>query len=93
MGSYHFSEIPLITGTHADYRGNSTPFEYALSEKLQDLWLVFLKDPEHGLTAAGWPEYTGANGTVIVFGEDEQLVQQRSASVIDAGLAALNCTV
>ncbi|KAJ4361268.1 hypothetical protein N0V95_002037 [Ascochyta clinopodiicola] len=93
MGAYHFSEIPIVTGTHADYRGNSTSFEYALSETIQDLWLAFIKDPEQGLTTAGWPEYTGKNGTVIVFGEEEHLVQLRSAAVIDAGLAALNCTV
>ncbi|KZM19150.1 hydrolase [Ascochyta rabiei] len=93
MGAYHFAEIPLITGTHADYRGNSTSFESALSETMQEYWLAFIKDPMHGLTQTGWPEYIGSNGTVIVFGEDDELIQMRGGAVLDEGLAVVNCTV
>jgi carboxylesterase type B len=91
MGAYHFSDLPLVMGTHAEFRGNSTPFEYALSETIQDYWLAFIKDPDHGLTAAGWPEYNTSNKTMLILGEGGKLIQSRSATIVDEGLAAIGC--
>ncbi|KAL8787346.1 MAG: hypothetical protein Q9195_007805 [Heterodermia aff. obscurata] len=56
MGAYHFSELPLIMGSHDLFRHNSSPYEYQVSHAMQDLWRVFAADPKHGLPKAGWPE-------------------------------------
>ena len=68
LGAYHSSELPLIFGTDGDARGASTPFEEELSETMQDLWLAFARDPNHGLKALGWADTT--TGQVAVFGGD-----------------------
>jgi acetylcholinesterase len=54
LGAFHSSELPLVFGTHGIINSPSTPFEKETSEKMQDLWLAFLKDPEKGLPQAGW---------------------------------------
>ena len=74
-------------GTHADFRGNSTPFEYALSHTMQDLWLAFAKDPESGLLGLGWPK-SSVNGSVMVLGEDGSLMHLESMGELDAGCSA-----
>lgn len=68
MGAYHFAELPLITGTYSNYH-EVVPSEQQLSEKMQDLWLVFAKDPQNGLANTGWKPYE-AGESVIVFGRD-----------------------
>ncbi|KAK1143594.1 hypothetical protein N8T08_006204 [Aspergillus melleus] len=55
LGAYHSSELPLIFGTADDVFGPSTPFEKAVSQEMQDLWVAFAKDPETGLKHQGWP--------------------------------------
>lgn len=65
MGAYHGSELPLVFGTHMQFRGNSTPFEYAASHHLQDLYLAFIQDPVNGLDAVGWPAYKAPGGDVF----------------------------
>jgi carboxylesterase type B len=57
LGAYHTAELPLIFGTHAA-EGASTDFEQKVSDKMQDLWLEFIKDPQEGLAKAGWPKAT-----------------------------------
>lgn len=64
MGAYHFSELPLLAGTHSLYRSNSTAFEYAVSHKMQSLWREFAFDPANGLAQQGWPE-VGSTGKVM----------------------------
>lgn len=56
-----------------EFRGNSTPFEYALSATYQDAYLAFLKDPVHGLDERGWPAYGGLGGDVMQFGDMSNL--------------------
>lgn len=68
-GPYHESELPLFFGTHGDFRGNSTAFEYALSHVMQDAYAAFVKDPDHGLDAIGWPAYGGLGGDVMQWGD------------------------
>lgn len=65
MGGYHGSELPLLFGTHMQFRGNSTPFEYAASHHLQDLYLAFIQDTVKGLEAVGWPTYEAPGGEVL----------------------------
>ncbi|KAL8693638.1 MAG: hypothetical protein Q9224_003715 [Gallowayella concinna] len=83
MGAYHFAEIPLITGTYGDYRGVES-LEQQLSKKMQDLWLVFAKDAQKGLSNSGWEPYS-AGGSAIVFGREGRLTQQELVSKLDSG--------
>ncbi len=53
-GAYHSSELPLIFGTHDIAHSASTPFEYAVSHGMQDLWLSFMQYPVNGLPGQGW---------------------------------------
>lgn len=57
MGAYHSSELPLIMGTHPNYRGPSTPLEYATSHAMQDAWVAFASDPCNALEGQQWPVY------------------------------------
>ncbi|KAH8810141.1 Alpha/Beta hydrolase protein [Flagelloscypha sp. PMI_526] len=70
-GAYHASELPLIFGTSGDYRGASTPLELATSEKMQDYWLAFAKDPVNGLPALGWNAYKPDGDAVLLGFENE----------------------
>jgi carboxylesterase type B len=87
-GAYHFAEIPLVMGTHNEFRHNSTEFEYALSHKMQDLWLAFAKDPYNGLENEGWNSLN-ANGTVLSLGKDNILFQKESVTVLDAACSTI----
>lgn len=66
MGAYHSSELPMIFGTYADVGGDGTRFQKDTSEVMQDLWLAFARDPENGLSNAGWPKY--GEGSVEILG-------------------------
>jgi len=35
MGAYHSSELPLLFGTHYEFRGNSTEYEYQVSHFME----------------------------------------------------------
>ncbi|EFQ34394.1 carboxylesterase [Colletotrichum graminicola M1.001] len=90
MGAYHGSELPLIFGTHADFRGNSTPFEYELSRTMMDAYTAFIKDPAAGLGAIGWPAYTADSRLVRSYGEnDTVLTTVRTLSTIEENCAKM----
>lgn len=59
---------------------------------MQDLWLAFARNPQHGLQKLGWPAAPGGvenvSGNAVVFGRDEKVVQMENISVIDANCAA-----
>ncbi|KAK8214673.1 carboxylesterase [Phyllosticta capitalensis] len=84
MGAYHESELPLLFGTHADFRGNSTPFEYEVSHTMQDTWVAFARDPENGLDRLGWPAYAAKDGQVRKFAVDGVLAQMGNVSAVEA---------
>lgn len=72
-GAYHTSELGLLFGTYTEYGvGPATPFEHKLSNKWQDLYLAFIKDPSgDALIEMGWPVWTpDAEQAVMVFGEN-----------------------
>ncbi|TVY82750.1 Lipase [Lachnellula suecica] len=89
MGASHGSELPLIFGTHANFRGNSTAFEWSVSEALQAAYLAFVTDPQSGLAGVDWPAYEGAGGSVRIFAENETAVQIGTVADIEAGCAQL----
>ncbi|KAK6397493.1 hypothetical protein LTR65_006470 [Meristemomyces frigidus] len=58
MGAYHSSELPMLMGTHPDFRGPSTALEYATSHAFQDAYVAFASDPVGGLASQDWSPYT-----------------------------------
>lgn len=87
MGAYHESELPLLFGTHADFRGASTEFEYELSHAMQDAYVAFVTDPENGLSALGWPAYQGLGGDVMQWGDmsNKTLAHLTTLTAIEQG--------
>jgi carboxylesterase type B len=55
-GAYHSSEIPLIFGTSAD-TGPDSVDEVKLARNMRHAFAEFAKDPDHGLTKLGYPDY------------------------------------
>lgn len=47
----------MLFGTHANYRGPSTRFEYATSHVMQDAWVAFARDSDTGLQVHKWKKY------------------------------------
>lgn len=74
-------------GTDGEFISASSPFETALSHKMQDLWLSFAKDPMYGVTHHGWRPYS-TNRTALILGENNTLLLKESIAVLDAGCAA-----
>lgn len=70
MGAYHGSDLPMLFGTHGNFRGLSTEFEIAVSEAMQNTWRAFADDPRKGLAGQGWPQFTLNHDVVRVFGEN-----------------------
>ena len=74
MGAYHDSDLPMIFGTHGDFRGESTGFERRTSEMMQDAVLAFMKDPCAGPESVGWP--SANSGNMLIFGEEDKAMQE-----------------
>jgi acetylcholinesterase len=81
-GAYHSSDLPLIFGTYGIARGNGTEFEREASEKIQDYYLAFAKDPVNGLPAMGWKTYN-PSGEAVLFAYEGQAVQSIKESVLE----------
>ena len=71
----------MIFGTAGEYHGESAADEELVSRKLQDLWLVFAKDPEEGLKNAGWNSY-GA-GKALLIGSGNSTIKEINVSRLD----------
>lgn len=85
IGATHSSELPLLFGTHWEYRGNSTPFEWAVSAGMQSLWQSFAGDSSKDPTGDGfhWPkEVLGAN-TMAEFARGDVVAQLGSVGTLD----------
>ncbi|KAL4888317.1 carboxylesterase [Aspergillus ambiguus] len=100
FGAYHSAELPLVFGTHFQYGGPSTGFEWEVSHAMQALWLSFVEDPARGpvrLAVDGvaenpgqgvyfsWPLF-GERSELVVFGDGEVM------KVIGAGRVDEDCT-
>lgn len=71
LGAYHSAELPMLMGTHPNFRGESTELEITTSEAFQDAFLAFVKDPAGGLESVGWGVYeTLGARQVRKFGDD-----------------------
>ncbi|KAF2096315.1 carboxylesteras-like protein [Rhizodiscina lignyota] len=96
MGAYHGAELPLIFGTFDEYHGRATPFEFALSDIMQSLYLSFATYPSippslgHGLPNEwAWPDYSPKTDSMLLFGSNGDLVQEVPGSIIDANCSAM----
>ncbi|KAK2598351.1 hypothetical protein N8I77_011771 [Diaporthe amygdali] len=74
VGAAHSSELPLLFGTHYEYRGNSTEFEWETSYGLEALWLSFASnssaDPTDGASIT-WPKYSEDTDSLAVFAAND----------------------
>lgn len=61
-------------GTSAINRGESTHFETAVSEAMQDMWLAFIESGPAGLTRRKWHAYK-PGGMVLEFGKGDLVMQ------------------
>lgn len=85
MGAYHGSELPILMGTHPNYRGNSTPEEYETSFAFQDAYVAFASDPENGLAGQNWKQYVTLGSEMARgFGKDGVAVQDVSIASKEA---------
>ncbi|CAI6334264.1 unnamed protein product [Periconia digitata] len=71
LGAMHSSDLPIVFGTHNQFRGNSTDLEWATSYAMQDFWGSFvvnaMMDPTDS-KGVEWPQYAETGDTMVVFG-------------------------
>ncbi|KAF3020939.1 hypothetical protein E8E14_005200 [Neopestalotiopsis sp. 37M] len=85
IGAIHSGELPLIFGTHFQYNGNSTEFEWQVSYAMEGLWLSFAEDTSSDPTYESftWPEYAPTTESMVVFARDNLTAQLDFGSVVD----------
>ncbi|KAK8118824.1 uncharacterized protein PG998_003450 [Apiospora kogelbergensis] len=87
LGATHSSELPLIFGTHDQYNGNSTEFEWNVSHVMQGkyLWLSFASNPDvaPGSGSFVWPKYDPAADTVASFAGADDVAARLGGHSID----------
>ncbi|KAF4451650.1 hypothetical protein F53441_5329 [Fusarium austroafricanum] len=72
IGATHSAELPLLFGTHYEYRGNSTAYEWEVAEGMQSLWLSFAENPQKAPKAMNgitWPLYKPEQRKMAVIAE------------------------
>lgn len=88
VGATHSAELPLLFGTHYEYRGNSTAFEWNVSGGMQALWLAFAndpsRDPRDDVRGVTWPKYRPSTETMALFVEGNKVVQFVGADRVDS---------
>ncbi|GAB7358626.1 hypothetical protein MBLNU230_g3856t1 [Neophaeotheca triangularis] len=83
-GAFHGADLPILFGTHPDYtngQGESPPRAYEVSDRMQDLLLAFMRDPESGPREAGWPPYQ--SGRMLRFGVDGEVEREVGVESVD----------
>ncbi|KAK9413511.1 putative Carboxylic ester hydrolase [Seiridium unicorne] len=83
-GAYHSAELPMVFGTHPNYRGNSTEFEYATSHAMQDAWVAFAKGGADAMAEMGWPIYEPGTVTAQEIGTEPYPMQLQSLADAEA---------
>ncbi|KIW15808.1 hypothetical protein PV08_05858 [Exophiala spinifera] len=91
MGAYHDTDLPMLFGTYDDFRGAGPEYESLVSQKLQDLVLLFMEDPATGPKDLGWQGYS--SGQMLRFAADGVVAKNVSVQTVDGvctGLGGLN---
>jgi hypothetical protein len=95
MGAFHGSDMPMVVGTYGISRGVGSAFEALVSEKIQDYFLEFIKDPVQGPKKAGWPAFDPSaehQGLMLRFAADGKPVQFVSGNIVDGECLGINAT-
>ena len=85
LGAYHYSDLYMVFGTYHITPGVAPPIEVQASERMQDWFLAFVKDPS-SLAQQGWPKYdiSGVGGGKLAqFGADGTVVQLVNGSSVE----------
>lgn len=82
QAAYHSSDLPMLFGTHPDFRGNSTEEEYEVSNAMQDYYLSFVKDPFNGPASFGWSNTS--SGQILRFAVGEEVMTTVAESTLDS---------
>ncbi|KAI3391172.1 hypothetical protein diail_7804 [Diaporthe ilicicola] len=65
LGAYHSSELPMLMGTHGNFRGANSELEEETSRAFQDAYVAFAADPTAGLTSQDWKMYAVMGGSDV----------------------------
>ncbi|EOA86135.1 uncharacterized protein SETTUDRAFT_39633 [Exserohilum turcica Et28A] len=82
-GACHSSDLPMYFGTYGIARGNGTQLERETSERMQDFYLAFAKDPVNGLPDMGWDAYE-PEGEALLIAHGGQAIQKISQSKLES---------
>lgn len=104
FGAYHSSELPLLFGTHSEYGGVSTNFEWNVSYAMEALWLSFAEDPSRGpvrlvigdgvagnptnTSLFAWPQFQQGSSNMLLFAQQNKVMQLVSSKSIDDGCSS-----
>ncbi|KAJ5368843.1 uncharacterized protein N7496_008603 [Penicillium cataractarum] len=104
FGAYHSAELPLLFGTHSEYGGASTSFEWNVSYAMEALWLSFAEDPTRGpvrlaigdgvaenptkTSFFAWPQFQQGSSNMLLFAEQNKVMQLVSSKNIDDGCSS-----
>lgn len=81
------ADLPLVFGTHFEFRANSTSLEYLTASAYQDTWVSFATDSSGALAYGGvnktWPRYSPEGATTMVFGGNGQAAELREGGYAD----------
>ncbi|KAK7914982.1 carboxylesterase [Apiospora marii] len=86
LGAMHSSDLPVIFGTHYQFRGNSTELEWQTSYAMEEMWVAFAMDPSKDPSTSrglAWPKYSLDSEAVVLFGNGTEAAGLVSASVVD----------
>ncbi|KAH8906928.1 alpha/beta-hydrolase [Coniochaeta sp. PMI_546] len=64
-GAWHASELPVLFNNTPTFALPDTPEEEAIGAYLRGAWAAFAKDPYHGLTSYGWPQYSADESSLV----------------------------
>jgi carboxylesterase type B len=81
------ADIPLVFGTHYQFRSNSTDLEWKTSYAMEDSWVSFATDSASDPTYAQgmkWPRYSSQGDTTLVFGGNDTAAQLLPGSYADS---------
>lgn len=87
QAAYHSSDLPMLFGSHPDFRGNSTQEEYEVSEAMQDHYLAFVKDPINGPQSLGWSDTS--SGQILRFAVGEEVSTIIAEQTLDSACNAI----
>jgi hypothetical protein len=81
------ADLPLVFGTHYQFRGNSTELEWETSYAMEDSWVSFAADSTSDPTYAEgmkWPKYSTEGDTTLVFGGNNTAARLLPGSYADS---------